>query len=87
MNKRDVYRGKDCMKKFCESAMKIIYIKKKEMKLLTNVQQESYEMQKPVLFVRKKLKINVLKMKNIVKLGIIVNILNNIDVLCITYVI
>ena len=75
------------MKKFCESAMKIIYIKEKEMKLLTNVQQESYEMQKPVLFVRKKLKINVLKMKNIVKLGIIVNILNNIDVLCITYVI
>ena len=57
------------------------------MKLLANVQQESYEMQKPVIFAREKLNINVLKMKNIVKLGIIVNILNNIDVLCITYVI
>ena len=38
-NKHDVYRGKDCMKKFYESlrghAMKIINFKKKEMKLLT----------------------------------------------------
>ena len=38
-NKHDVYRGKDCMKKFDESlrghAMKIINFKKKEMKLLT----------------------------------------------------
>ena len=37
-NKRDVYRGKDCMKKFCESlsekAMKVINFKKKKMKLL-----------------------------------------------------
>ena len=33
-NKHDVYRGKDCMKKFCESlrehAMKIINFKKKK---------------------------------------------------------
>ena len=32
-NKRDVYTGKDCLKKFCESlrenAMKIINLKKK----------------------------------------------------------
>ena len=39
-----VYRGKDCMKKFCESlrehAMKIINFKKKKMKLLTKEQQE-----------------------------------------------
>ena len=38
-NKYDVYRGKDCMKKFCESlrehAMKIINSKKNKMKLLT----------------------------------------------------
>ena len=38
-NKHDVYRGKDCMKKFCEflrkHAMKIINFKKKNMKLLT----------------------------------------------------
>ena len=36
-NKHDVYRGKDCIKKFCEilreHAMKIIYFKKKKMKL------------------------------------------------------
>ena len=45
-NKHDVYRGKDCMKKFCdflrEHAMKIINFKKK-LKLLTKQQQESYE--------------------------------------------
>ena len=38
-NKHDVYRGKDCMKKFCESlrdhAMKIINFKKKKKMLLT----------------------------------------------------
>ena len=38
-NKHDIYRGKDCMKKFCEflteHAMKIINLKKKKMKLLT----------------------------------------------------
>ena len=43
-NKHDVYRGKDCMKRFCESlrehAMKIISFKKKKMKLLTKEQQE-----------------------------------------------
>ena len=46
-NKHDVYRCKDCMKKFCESlgghAMKIIHFKKKKMKLLTKEQQKSYE--------------------------------------------
>ena len=43
----DVYRGKDCMKKFCkflrEHAMKVINTKKKKMKLLTKEQQKSYE--------------------------------------------
>ena len=46
-NKHDVYRRKDCMKKFCESlrehAMKIINSKKKKMRSLTKEQQESYE--------------------------------------------
>ena len=41
-NKHDVYRGKDCMKKFCESlreqAMKKINFKKKKMKLLAKEQ-------------------------------------------------
>ena len=38
-NKNDVYKGKGCMKKFCEflrkSAVKITNLKKKKMKLLT----------------------------------------------------
>ena len=46
-NNHDVYRSKDCMKKFCKSlrehAMKIINLKNKKMKLLTMEQQESYE--------------------------------------------
>ena len=46
-NKHVVYRGKDCMKKFCESlrehATKIINSKKKKMTSLTKEQQESYE--------------------------------------------
>ena len=46
-NKHDVYRGKDCMKKFCKSlrehTMKIINCEKKKMNSLTKEQQESYE--------------------------------------------
>ena len=38
-NRHDLYRRKDCMKKFCEflrkHAMRIINFKKKKMKLLT----------------------------------------------------
>ena len=44
--KHDVYRGKDCMKKFCESlrehSIKMISFKTEKMKLLTKEQQESY---------------------------------------------
>ena len=46
-NKHDVYRSKNCMKKFCEflreHIIKIINFKKKKMKLITKEQQESYE--------------------------------------------
>ena len=46
-NKHDVYKGKDCMKKFCESlrehAIKIINFIKKKRRLLTNRQQELYD--------------------------------------------
>ena len=46
-NKHDVYRGKECIKKLCESlrehTMKIINLKKKKTKLLTKGQQESYQ--------------------------------------------
>ena len=66
------------MKKFCEfvreHAMKIINYEKKKMKLLTKEQQKSYE---NVLFVKKDLKINISKIKNI-KLEIIVIIQGNI---------
>ena len=41
-----MYRGEDCMKNFCEflrqHEMEIISFKKKEIKLLTKEQQESY---------------------------------------------
>ena len=55
-NKYDVYRGKDCMKKFCEfsrkQAMKIINFQK--MKLLTKEQQESCENEKVCYICKKK---------------------------------
>ena len=61
-NKHDIYRGKDCMKKFCEflreHAMKIVNFKKKKMKLLTKEQQESYE-NDYVIFANKNLEINI----------------------------
>ena len=44
-NKHDVYRGKDCMEKFCELLRKPSMknnFKKKKMKLFTKEQQESY---------------------------------------------
>ena len=67
------------MKKFCEfvreHAMKIINFEKKKMKLLTKEHQKSYE---NVLFVKKDLKINISKTKNIIKLEIIVIIQGNI---------
>ena len=56
------------------------------MKLLTNEQKKSYEIQKFVLFVKKNLKINVFTIKTIVKLGTIANIQENIEVLHIEYV-
>ena len=60
------------MKRFCESlrehAMEIINFEKKKMKLLTKEHQESYETLKSVIFVNKNLKINMWKIKNIVKL-------------------
>ena len=46
-NKSHVYRGKDCMKKFCkilrEHTLKKNNFKKKSMKLLTKEPQESYD--------------------------------------------
>ena len=66
-NKHDVYRGKDCMKKFCkflrEHVMKIINFKKKKMKLLTKELQESYENTKVCCICREKFEIKYLKDK------------------------
>ena len=46
-NKLDVYRGEDCMKKFCESSreheVKIINFEKKKIVLLTKEQKEPYQ--------------------------------------------
>ena len=79
------------MKKFCEflreRAIKIINLKKKKMKLLTNEQQESYENAKICYFCKEKFENKYLKDKNIVTLKIIVIIQENIEVLHLAYVI
>ena len=79
-NKHDVYRGKDCMEKFCESLREhtIKIISKRKMKLLTKEQQESYENARICCICKKKFK----KM-----LEIIVIIQGNIEVLRKAYVI
>ena len=78
------------MEKICESfrehAMKIINLKKKKLKLLTNKLQELYENTKNCI-VKKSLKMNLLKIKIIVKLEIIVITHVITEVLHIIYVI
>ena len=66
-------RGKDYIK-FCElrihareHAIEIINFKKEKLKLLTKEQQESYENAKICYILKKNLKMNMLKIKNIVK--------------------
>ena len=89
-NKHDVSRGKDCKKRFCETltehTMEIINFKKKFINKLT---AESYQNAKICYICKtlKKLKINVLKIENIIKLERIVIIQVNIGVLHIAYVI
>ena len=67
-NKYDVYRGKNCMKKFCEylreQTMKIINFKKKKKKLLTKKQQELYEDAQICYVCKEKFKNKYLKDKN-----------------------
>ena len=66
-NKHDMYRSKDCMKKFCEflraHVMKIINFKKKKMQLLTKEQQESYENSKICYICKEKFQTKYLKDK------------------------
>ena len=84
-NKHDVYRGKICMKKFHKSlrehAIEIIHFKKKKMKLLTNSSTNQVKMQKFIIFVKKRLKINMLKIKTIINLGTTVIMQGNTEVL------
>ena len=87
-----IYRGKNCMKNFCESlreeAMKIINLRmKKKKKLLKIEQQESYKNAEFCLCPKKVSKINMWKIKNIVNWEIIVIIEGNIEVLHIAHVI
>ena len=86
--------GKDCMKKFCKSlrehTMEIINFKKKKLMKSWWKQMNSrnhMKLQKSAIFVKKSLKINVLKIKNIAKLGTIVIIKVNLELLHIAYVI
>ena len=68
-NKQDLPRGIDCMKRFYEClrehAMKIINFKTKQKKILTI--RNHMKMQISVIFVEKKLKIDELEIKYIVK--------------------
>ena len=87
-NKHDIYRGKDCMKKFLrEHAMKTINFKKKKMKLLTKEHQESYENPKVCYICEETSEYKYLKDKRYHKLEIIVIVQGNIEVLHIAYVI
>ena len=88
-NNHDVYRGKDCIKTFCESlrehAVEIIKFKKKKNEIINK--WNPMKMQKCVKLVGKNLKINMYKIENIVKLEIIFLIQGNIEVLRIAYLI
>ena len=56
-NKHNIYRGKNCMKTFCECSRKhemdIIAFKRQKMKLLSNKQQKSYGIEKNGLYLLK----------------------------------
>ena len=66
-NKHDLYIDEHCMIKLSKSsrklAMEIINFKKKKRKTRTNNRNEM-KMQKFVIFVKKNLKMNILKLKN-----------------------
>ena len=71
-NKHELYRSKNFMKKVCESlrkhAMKIINFKEKEMKLLTNKQQELYENAKSCYICKQKFEDKYIKDKKYCKI-------------------
>ena len=70
-NKHDVYRGKDCMKMFCEFSrehtIKIVNFKKKKMNLLRKKQQKLYESPKICYICKEKFEKKYLKDKKYCK--------------------
>ena len=82
-NKNDVCRGKDCMKKFCESltkhALETINFKKKKIKLLTEEYQESYENEKVCYICKEKFENKYVKVKKYYLVLIIVIMKRNKD--------
>ena len=93
-NKLGFYRGKDCIEKTCkdlrEYAVKIINYEKKEMILLTNEENDYYEMQKLCHICKKNLVlIKVLKKHSnyTIKLEIFVITLEKLEQLLIVFVI
>ena len=71
-NKHDVYKGKDCLKKFCEflreHGMEIInFRKKKKMNLLIKDHQESYKNAKLCYICKEKFENKYLKYKKYCK--------------------
>ena len=70
-----------------EQALEIISFKKEKMKLITKELQKSYQNAKNCYICKEKLRDKYAKEKNMVKLGIIVIIQGNIEMLRIAYVI
>ena len=70
-----------------EHAMEIIKFKKEKMQSLTKKLQKSYENAKICYICKKNVKINMLKIKNVIKLDTIIIIQGNIEVLRMSYVI
>ena len=70
-NKHDAYRGREYMKKLCESLreheMKILNFKMKKMKSLTKEQQESYEYTKICYICKEKIENKYVKDKKYCK--------------------
>ena len=90
-NKHDVNRGKDFMKRCCdylrEHAIKVINFKMKKNELLTKEQQEPYENVKICYICKETFKNKYLQDKSMIKLKIILIVQENIEVLCIAYVV
>ena len=90
-NNHDVYRGKDCMNKFCktlrEYTMKIANFEENKKIPLTNEEYESYLNQRNCHFAKQSWDVRTLLIKIIVKLRTIVIILVITEVLHISYVI